>query len=67
MLWPMFFLVLSFCGIAVLGVLAIRVALEVRRFSQAVGDSSERISRAADELERAATPLAGRARPAGSD
>ncbi|MGH3313202.1 MAG: hypothetical protein ACRDP3_21880 [Streptomyces sp.] len=61
MLWPMFFLVLAFCGIAVLGVLAVRVGLEVRRFSRAVGDGSERITRAAEDLERAALPLAGRA------
>ncbi|NGO67331.1 hypothetical protein [Streptomyces boncukensis] len=61
MLWPMFFLTLAFCGIAVLGVLAVRVGLEVRRFSRAVGDSSERITRAAENLERAAQPLAGRA------
>lgn len=61
MLWPMFFLVLAFCGIAVLGVLAVRVGLEVQRFSRAVGDSSERITRAAENLERAAVPLAARA------
>jgi hypothetical protein len=57
----MFFLALAFCGIAVLGVLAVRVGLEVRRFTRAVGDSSERITRAAEDLERAAVPLAGRA------
>jgi hypothetical protein len=61
MLWPMFFLALAFCGIAVLGALAVRVGLEVRRFTRAVGDSSERITRAAEDLERAAVPLAGRA------
>lgn len=61
MLWPMFFLALAFCGIALLGVLAVRVGLEVRRFTRAVGDSSERITRAAEDLERAAVPLAGRA------
>lgn len=65
MLWPMFFLALAFCGIAVLGVLAVRVGLEVRRFTLAVGDSSERITRAAEDLERAAVPLAGRAGAAG--
>ena len=54
MLWPMLFLVLAFAGTAVLGVLAVRVGLEVRRFARAVGDGSERISRAADDLERAA-------------
>lgn len=61
MLWPMFFLSLAFCGIAVLGVLAVRVGLQVRRFTRAVGDSSERITRAVEDLERAAVPLAGRA------
>ncbi|WP_235980435.1 hypothetical protein [Streptomyces albidus (ex Kaewkla and Franco 2022)] len=61
MLWPMFYLALAFCGIAVLGVLAVRVGVEVRRFTRAVGDSSERITRAAEDLERAAVPLAGRA------
>ncbi|WP_049567959.1 hypothetical protein [Streptomyces sp. SBT349] len=60
MFWPMAQVVLAFCGVAVLGVLAVRVGVEVRRFSRAVGDSAERISRAADELERSAGPLAAR-------
>lgn len=60
MFWPMLHLALAFCGVAVLGVLAVRVGFEVRRFSQAVGDSAERISRAADDLERAAVPVAAR-------
>ncbi len=54
MLWPMLFLTLAFAGTAVLGVLAVRVGLEVRRFTHAVGDGSERIARAADDLEHAA-------------
>jgi hypothetical protein len=54
MLWPILFLILAFTGTAVLGVLAVRVGLEVRRFAQAVGDGSEQITRAADDLERAA-------------
>jgi hypothetical protein len=58
----MFFLALAFCGIAVLGVLAVRVGLEVRRFAHAVGDGCERVARAAEDLERAATPLAAQAR-----
>ncbi|MEE1939151.1 hypothetical protein V1L54_06960 [Streptomyces sp. TRM 70361] len=58
MVWPMFFLTLAFCGLAVLGVLAVRVGLEVRRLSRAVGDGCERLARAADDLERAATPVA---------
>ncbi|WP_326599989.1 hypothetical protein [Streptomyces sp. NBC_01803] len=60
MFWPMFQLALAFCGVAVLAVLAVLVGVEVRRFTRAVGDSSERISRAVDELERSAAPLATR-------
>lgn len=52
---------LAFVGVAVLGVLAVRVGVEVRRFSQAVGESAERMARAADDLERAAAPLVARA------
>ncbi|MEE1929160.1 hypothetical protein V1J52_13400 [Streptomyces sp. TRM 70351] len=65
MLWPMVFLALAFSGTVVLGVLAVRVAVEVRRLSRAVGDSAERITRATEELERAAGPLAARAGSAG--
>lgn len=69
MFWPMLHLVLAFCGVAVLGVLAVRVGVEVRRFSHAVADGAERISRAAEDLERSAAPLAARggevARPRG--
>ena len=65
MFWPMLHLALAFCGVAVLTVLAVRVGVQVRRFSKAVGDSAERISRAADELERAAVPLARQSRGLG--
>lgn len=54
MLWPMLHLALAFCGVAVLGVLAVRVGLEVHRFSRAVGDSADRLGRATDELRRVA-------------
>ncbi len=60
MFWPMVQLALAFAGVVVLGVLGVRVGVEVRRFSRAVGDSAERIGRAAEELERAAAPLAAR-------
>ncbi|EST39700.1 hypothetical protein N566_00625 [Streptomycetaceae bacterium MP113-05] len=60
MLWPMLFLTLAVAGIAVLGMLAVRVGLEVRRFAHAVGDGSERIARAADDLENAAASCAAR-------
>jgi hypothetical protein len=61
MLWAMIAVALAFCGIAVLGVLAIRVFMEVRRLARQVGDSAERITRAADDLERSAVPLAAKA------
>ncbi|MEU2515691.1 hypothetical protein [Streptomyces syringium] len=58
MLWPMLAIALAFCGLAVLGVLAARVFVEVRRLARQVATSSQRITRAAEDLERAATPLA---------
>ncbi|MEU4202277.1 hypothetical protein [Streptomyces sp. NPDC045470] len=61
MLWPMIAIALGFLGIAVLGVLAVRVFVEVRRLARQVGQTSERIQRAAQDLERAAVPLASRA------
>lgn len=61
MLWPMIAIALGFLGIAVLGVLAARVFVEVRRLAHQVGQTSERLQRAAQDLERAAVPLASRA------
>ncbi|MGK5630071.1 hypothetical protein [Streptomyces sp. URMC 123] len=60
MFWSMLAVALAFSGIAVLGVLAVRVGIEVRRLARQVGDASQRITEAAEELERAATPLAAR-------
>ncbi|MEU2789600.1 MULTISPECIES: hypothetical protein [unclassified Streptomyces] len=60
MLWPMIAIALGFLGLAVLGVLAVRVFVEVRRLARQVGETSQRIQRAAEDLERAATPLAAR-------
>ncbi|MES4905049.1 MULTISPECIES: hypothetical protein [unclassified Streptomyces] len=59
MLWPMLALALAFTGIAVLAVLAARVFVEVRRLARQVGESSRRITRAAEDLERATAPLGG--------
>ncbi|MEU1087129.1 hypothetical protein ACFYPN_14965 [Streptomyces sp. NPDC005576] len=61
MFWPMLAIALGFLGIAVLGVLAVRVFLEVRRLGRQVTATSERINRAAQDLERAATRLASTA------
>ncbi|MCI3220975.1 hypothetical protein [Streptomyces sp. NP-1717] len=58
MFWPMLAVALGFCGIAVLGVLAIRVFVEARRLGHQVASTTRRINRAAEELEVAATHLA---------
>ncbi|MGW2032016.1 MULTISPECIES: hypothetical protein [Streptomyces] len=53
MFWPMFAVAMGFLGVAVLGVLAVRVFLEARRLGEQVADSARRINRAAEDLERA--------------
>ncbi|MFG2605290.1 hypothetical protein ACGFT2_17340 [Streptomyces sp. NPDC048514] len=58
MFWPMFAVAVGFLGLAVLGVLAVRVFLEARRLGLQVAESGRRISRAADDLERAAVSAA---------
>ncbi|WP_330341036.1 hypothetical protein [Streptomyces sp. NBC_00557] len=58
MFWPMFAVALGFLGLAVLGVLAVRVFLEARRLGQQVADSARRINRAAEDLERSAVSAA---------
>ncbi|WP_330456825.1 hypothetical protein OIB37_07980 [Streptomyces sp. NBC_00820] len=58
MFWPMFAVAVGFLGLAVLGVLAVRVFLEARRLGQQVADSASRINRAAEDLERAAVSAA---------
>ncbi|MBY8884405.1 MULTISPECIES: hypothetical protein [Streptomycetaceae] len=61
MLWLFVWTGLAFCGIAVLGVLAIRVHLEVRRLSASIAAGSRAIAGAAEEFQRTAEPLAVRA------
>jgi hypothetical protein len=58
MFWAMLAVALGFCGIAVLGVLAIRVFLATQRLGRQVAYSTDRINRAAEDLELAATRLA---------
>ncbi|KAF4408315.1 MULTISPECIES: hypothetical protein [Streptomyces] len=67
MLWPMLAVALAFCGIAVLAVFAVRVHTEVRRLARQVAETSLRIERAVEDLERAASPLAARAGGAGTE
>ncbi|GHD96200.1 MULTISPECIES: hypothetical protein [Streptomyces] len=58
MFWPMFAVAAGFVGLAVLGVLAVRVFLEAQRLGRQVTESARRISRAADDLERATVSAA---------
>lgn len=58
MFWPMLAIAVGFLGLAVLGVLAVRVFLEAQRLGRQVSDSATRISRAAEELERASASAA---------
>ncbi|MFC9590351.1 hypothetical protein [Streptomyces sp. NPDC056944] len=58
MFWPMLAIALGFLGLAVLGVLAVRVFLEVQRLGRQVARTTERIQQAAEELETAAAGLA---------
>ncbi|MEU6574627.1 hypothetical protein [Streptomyces sp. NPDC046805] len=58
MFWPMFAVAVGFLGLAVLGVLAVRVFLEARRLGQQVADAAQRINRAAEDLERASVSAA---------
>ncbi|CAL9322994.1 hypothetical protein ABZ568_05575 [Streptomyces olindensis] len=58
MFWPMFAIAVGFLGLSVLGVLAVRVFVEAQRLGRQVTDSARRISRAADDLERAAESAA---------
>ncbi|MHA5047520.1 hypothetical protein [Streptomyces sp. SD15] len=58
MFWPMFAIAVGFLGIAVLGVLAVRVFVEAERLGRQVTDSARRINSAADDLERAAVGAA---------
>ncbi|MGD1224816.1 MULTISPECIES: hypothetical protein [Streptomyces] len=59
MFWPMFAIAAGFLGIAVLGVLAVRVFVEAERLGRQVSESARRIGGAAEELETAAARAAG--------
>ncbi|MEV5974930.1 hypothetical protein [Streptomyces sp. NPDC051921] len=58
MFWPMLAIALGFLGIAVLGVLGIKVFLEAQRLGRQVARTTQRINQAAEELEKAAGDLA---------
>lgn len=58
MFWPMLAVAMGFLGLAVLGVLAVRVFVEARRLGKQVSESAHRINRAAEDLERASLSAA---------
>ncbi|SED05337.1 hypothetical protein SAMN05216489_02377 [Streptomyces sp. 3213] len=58
MFWAMVAVAVGFLGLAVLGVLAVRVFLAARRLGLQVTDAAQRISRAAEDLEKAAVSTA---------
>ncbi|MFJ7049501.1 hypothetical protein ACIQVC_39750 [Streptomyces sp. NPDC101112] len=58
MSWPMFAVAMGFLGLAVLGVLAVRVFVEAQRLGRQVTESARRINRAAEDLERATASAA---------
>ncbi|MER5885782.1 hypothetical protein ABT160_18270 [Streptomyces sp. NPDC001941] len=58
MFWPMTAIALGFLGIAVLGVLGIRVFIEAQRLGRQVARTTREINSAAEDLEKAATNLA---------
>ena len=58
MFWPMLAIALGFLGIAVLGILGIKVVLEAQRLGRQVARTTQRIHQAAEDLETAAADLA---------
>ncbi|MGW1890885.1 hypothetical protein ACWCP6_11620 [Streptomyces sp. NPDC002004] len=64
MFWAMLAIALGFLGLAVLGVLAVRVFLEAQRLGRQVTESARKINRAAEDLEQAAVGAAQAGRDA---
>jgi hypothetical protein len=58
MFWAMLAVAVGFVGLAVLAVLAVKVFVEAQRLSRQVADTTQRINRAAEDLERAAVGVA---------
>ncbi|MFJ6558469.1 hypothetical protein ACIQMV_01160 [Streptomyces sp. NPDC091412] len=58
MFWAMFAVAVGFVGMAVLGVLAVRVFVEAQRLGRQVTESAQRINRVAEDLERASLSAA---------
>ncbi|GHF90153.1 hypothetical protein [Streptomyces thermodiastaticus] len=62
MFWAMVAVAATSVGLAVLAVFAVQVFVQARRLGRQVAESAQRISRAAEELERASVSAARSAR-----
>ncbi|MFH8612805.1 hypothetical protein ACH4D5_35570 [Streptomyces sp. NPDC018029] len=58
MFWAMLAIAAGFLGLAVLGVLAVRVFVEAQRLARQVTETTGKINRAAEDLEKAAARVA---------
>ncbi|WP_369213612.1 hypothetical protein [Streptomyces flavofungini] len=58
MFWAMLAIAAGFLGLAVLGVLAVKVFVEARRLAQQVSRTTQQINQAAEDLEKAAAAVA---------
>ncbi|MEU5901703.1 hypothetical protein [Streptomyces venezuelae] len=58
MFWAMLAIAAGFLGLAVLGVLAIKVFVEAQRLASQVTETTRQINRAAEDLEKAAAGVA---------
>ncbi|QEU95532.1 hypothetical protein [Streptomyces kanamyceticus] len=54
MFWAMLAIAAGFLGLAVLGVLAIKVFVEAQRLGRQVSETTRKINQAAEDLEQAA-------------
>ncbi|MFD6432939.1 hypothetical protein [Streptomyces venezuelae] len=64
MFWAMLAIAAGFLGLAVLGVLAIKVFVEAQRLARQVTETTRQINRAAEDLEKAAAGVARAGREA---
>ncbi|MDX6355213.1 MAG: hypothetical protein QOF98_2116 [Streptomyces sp.] len=61
MWWLFLYVGLSTAGLLVLGVLAVRVFVAGQELARQVAAATDALTRASDQLRRAAEPVAGRA------
>ncbi|AZM52280.1 hypothetical protein DMA15_06460 [Streptomyces sp. WAC 01529] len=64
MFWAMLAIAAGFLGLAVLGVMAIKVFVEAERLGRQVSETTRRINQAAEDLEKAAAGAARAGREA---